>query len=70
MDVFYTGPLVGIVKARTMEEWFEDYISKWKEFAGEATFHVVGGTHRTMISPPHLVGFVKVFKGVLESRGL
>jgi hypothetical protein len=28
MDVFYTGPLVRIVKAKNMQEWFDDYISK------------------------------------------
>ena len=72
MDVFYTEPLIGIVKAKSLEEWFDGYISKWKGFVagGDARFHLVGGTHRTMISPPNLVGFVKTFRGVLEGRDL
>jgi hypothetical protein len=64
--------LIGIVKARSMKEWFEDYIRKWEDFVekGECNFRVVGGTHRTLISPPHLGNFWKVLKGALEERGL
>jgi len=55
-----------------MKEWFEDYIRKWEDFVekGECNFRVVGGTHRTLISPPHLGNFWKVLKGALEERGL
>ncbi len=72
MDVFYTGPLVGLVKANTTEEWYRDFISKWSGFVKEGGVHwfEVGGTHRTMISPPHLEGFVRILKKVLEERGL
>lgn len=93
MDVFYTRPLVGIVKAKTVEEWFEGWISKWsrhvestkkhkemkEENASDGTivkknkgikFHFVGGTHRTMISPPHLQAFQKVFKEAMAAKGM
>jgi thioesterase domain-containing protein len=72
MDVFYTGPLVGLVKANTTEEWFRGFISKWGAFVkeGGVSWFEVGGTHRSMITPPHLEGFVRVFKRVLEERGL
>ncbi|KAH6684532.1 hypothetical protein B0J14DRAFT_573090 [Halenospora varia] len=93
MDVFYTGPLVGVVKAKTAEEWFEGWISKWAQHVESAEdheetkeenatdgaivkqnkgvkFHFVGGTHRTMISPPHLQAFQKVFKEAMAARGM
>lgn len=72
MDVFYTEPLVGLVKAKTTEEWYRDFISKWGPFVqeGGARWYEVGGTHRTMIAPPHLKGFVRTFNEVLEIRGL
>jgi thioesterase domain-containing protein/acyl carrier protein len=70
MDVFYTGPLIGIVKAKNKQEWFDDYISKWKDFSKDVMFHEVNGTHRTMISPPNALGFQKLFKAVMEARGL
>jgi hypothetical protein len=60
------------VKARSMKEWFENYIRKWEDFVEKekCNFYVVGGTHRTLISPPHLGNFWKVLKGVLEEREL
>jgi thioesterase domain-containing protein/acyl carrier protein len=70
MDVFYTGPLIGIVKAKNMQEWFDDYISKWTEFSSDVKFHVVEGTHRTMITPPHAFGFQKLLKAVMDERGV
>jgi thioesterase domain-containing protein len=69
-DVFYTGPLLGIVKARNMKEWFDDYISRWKDFAKDVKFHEVSGTHRTMITPPNVIGFQKLLKAAMEQRGL
>ncbi|PVH79773.1 putative non-ribosomal peptide synthase-like protein [Cadophora sp. DSE1049] len=71
MDVFYTGPLIGLVKAKTMEEWRRDFIGMWDEFVeGEVGYYEVKGTHRTLISPPYLVGFWKVFKRVMDERRL
>lgn len=74
MDVFYTAPLVDYVPAKTTEEWLRGFIAKWghhvKEGEGNVTFAEVGGTHRTMISPPHLGGFIRLFKKVMEARGL
>ncbi|KAK2628695.1 hypothetical protein QTJ16_001798 [Diplocarpon rosae] len=65
MDVFYTAPLVGLV------QWRRDFIGKWDEFVEtEVKYHVVSGTHRTIISPPFLVGFWKVFQSAMEARGL
>ncbi|CZT05467.1 related to long-chain-fatty-acid CoA ligase FAA2 [Rhynchosporium graminicola] len=70
MDVFYTGPLIGLVKAKTTQEWRRDFIGQWDEFVGDVQYHEVKGTHRTLISPPYLVGFWKVFKRAMENRGL
>jgi thioesterase domain-containing protein len=70
MDVFYTGPLIGLVKAKTTEEWFRHFISKWGRFVEDVGWYEVGGTHRSMISPPHLAGFVRKLKMVMEMRGL
>jgi thioesterase domain-containing protein/acyl carrier protein len=70
MDVFYTEPLVGLVKANSTEEWFDCFISRWGEVVDEPAYYKVGGGHRTMISPPNLDAFQKVFKNVMESRGL
>lgn len=71
MDVFWTEPLVGIVKAKNKKEWLEDYIGKWQDFAeGSVRFHECGGTHRTIISPPFLKGFWRKFKDALCSREL
>ncbi|KAH7310103.1 luciferin 4-monooxygenase [Rhexocercosporidium sp. MPI-PUGE-AT-0058] len=70
MDVFYTGPLVGLVKANTTEEWRRDFIGMWDEFVGDVRYYEVKGTHRTLISPPYLVGFWQVFSRVLNERGL
>lgn len=72
MDVFYTGPLIGLVKATNMKEWLEEHLMVWNEYVeeGGAKYHEVGGTHRTLISPPHLVGFWKVFKKAMDERGL
>lgn len=69
MDVFWTEPLMGIVKARNKKEWREDYIGKWQNFVeGCVRFHECEGTHRTMISPPFLNGFWEKFKKALSSR--
>lgn len=57
MDVFYTEPLLGHVKARDTKEWFEGYVSRWGEVAGEVKYREVGGGHREMISPPNLEVF-------------
>ncbi|KUJ20095.1 putative NRPS-like enzyme [Mollisia scopiformis] len=72
MDVFYTGPLIGLVEAENMKEWLEEHLMVWSNYVekGCAKYHEVGGTHRTLISPPHLVGFWKVFKKVMDERGL
>jgi thioesterase domain-containing protein len=72
MDVFYVGPLIGLVPANTVDEWFRGFISKWDPFVkeGGVQWFEVGGTHRSMISPPHLSGFIRVFKRVMEQRGL
>jgi thioesterase domain-containing protein/acyl carrier protein len=69
MDVFYTGPLP-IVKAKNMTEWFNDYISKWMDFATDIKFHEVKGTHRTMMSTPHASRFQKKLKTAMEERGV
>ncbi|KAK0115934.1 hypothetical protein ONS95_012976 [Cadophora gregata] len=71
MDVFYTGPLIGLVKAKTIEEGRRDFIGMWDEFVeGEVGYYEVKGSHRTLISPPYLVGFWNVFKLVMDKRGL
>lgn len=70
MDIFYTGPLVGLVPANTLQEWYDGFISKWGEFVQEPKYHVVEGTHRTLINQPHILGFQKAFKKALVERGL
>ena len=70
MDVFYTAPLVGIVKAKNIAEWYTDYMSKWKDFVSDIKFHEAEGAHRTMISPPHAFGFQKMLKAAMKERGV
>ncbi|KAG4432623.1 hypothetical protein IFR05_011897 [Cadophora sp. M221] len=71
MDVFYTVPVAGYGPATNVEDWFTGYISKWDAFVkGGAKYHLVEGSHKTMISPPNVNGFQKFFKRVLEERGL
>ncbi|KAF8849175.1 acetyl-CoA synthetase-like protein [Acephala macrosclerotiorum] len=70
MDVFYTGPLVGLVKATTIKEWLDGHISKWDEYVEDVKYHEVEGTHRTLISPPNLQGFWGVFEAAMEARGV
>ena len=70
MDVFYTGPLVGLVAANTLQEWYDGFISKWSEFVKEPRYHVVEGTHRTLISQPQILGFQRLFKKAMVERGL
>jgi hypothetical protein len=53
-----------------MQEWFDDYISKWKDFSKDVMFHEVEESHRTMMSLPHVLGFRKLVKAVMEERGL
>lgn len=70
MDVFYTEPLVGLVKAKDTKDWRENYIGRWDEVVDDAMYVFVPGGHRKLISPPHLDGFQKVLKKALEDRGL
>ncbi|TVY35770.1 Didemethylasterriquinone D synthetase [Lachnellula occidentalis] len=73
MDVFYTAPVgVGSAPAVTLDEWFSGSISKWDGFVskGGAKYHVVEGTHRTMITPPNLLSFHKSFSKAMEERGV
>jgi thioesterase domain-containing protein len=71
MDVFYCEPLIGLVKAKDIKDWRENYIGKWDAYVeGGAKYHEVGGTHRTLISPPNLVGFWKEFKRAMDERGV
>lgn len=69
-DIFWTVPLIGIVKAKTTEEWYEDYIKQWDQLVEKPEYHFVQGGHRTMIAPPFLVGFQKTFKEAMASRGV
>ena len=73
MDVFYTVPVPvpGYGPATSVDDWFTGYMSKWDAFVeGGAKYHLVEGSHQTMISPPNVNGFQKYFKKVLEERGL
>ncbi len=70
MDIFYTEPLIGLVKARNMKEWFDDSISRWDEVVDKPEYHEVPGGHRNMINPPYLVNFQKKFQKVMEDRGI
>jgi thioesterase domain-containing protein len=72
MDVFYTEPLRGLVKADTIEEWYEGFMSKWMGFVEKQglLFWPVAGTHRTMINEGNLEGFLEVFEKAMEHRGI
>ncbi|KAG4429188.1 hypothetical protein IFR05_015331 [Cadophora sp. M221] len=71
MDVFYTVPVAGYGPATNVEDCFTGYISKWDAFVkGGAKYHLVEGSHKTMISPPNVNGFQKFFKRGLKERGL
>ena len=70
MDVFYSDPVSKLVNANNVQEWFDRYISKWTPFVADIKYHYVEGGHRNLITPPHLAGFVKAFKAVMESRDL
>jgi thioesterase domain-containing protein len=70
IDIFYTEPLAGIVEANNTQDWFDEFISRWDKLIDKPTYYLVYGGHRVMISPPHRVEFYKVFKKVLEDRGL
>lgn len=70
MDVFYTEPLVGLVKAKDTKDWRENYIGRWDEVVDDAKYVYVPGGHRKLLSPPHLDGFQKALKKALEDRGL
>lgn len=70
MDVFYTGPLLGLVKAKSIEEWRSDFLGKWDNFVEDVKYYQCKGTHRTLITPPHLSGFGEVFKEAMDARGI
>jgi len=72
MDVFYTEPLRGLVKADTVEEWYEGFMSKWMGFVEKRglLFWRVGGGHRGMIGEEHLGAFLEVFEKAMEHRGI
>ncbi|KAL2067791.1 hypothetical protein VTL71DRAFT_15887 [Oculimacula yallundae] len=44
MDVFYTGPLIWLVKAKGTEEWRRDFIGMWHELVEDAQYYEVKGT--------------------------
>ncbi|RDW70438.1 hypothetical protein BP5796_08835 [Coleophoma crateriformis] len=69
MDVFYADPSA-IAQVKDLDEWFNGYISQWKNFAKSIVFHKVEGGHHNLISPPHISSFQKLFKDALRKRGL
>lgn len=75
LDVFYCAPLaaIGSPAAMPLDQWFSGYISRWDglvEEAGDAKYHVAEGSHRTMIVPPNLLSFHRLFSMAMEERGL
>lgn len=70
MEIFYTVPLFGIVKAKTTEEWRKDFIGKWDLLVDKPRYHFVHGGHRTMINPPYLAKFQENFQAILEQSGV
>ncbi|KAL2865061.1 non-ribosomal peptide synthetase [Aspergillus lucknowensis] len=69
MDIFYCQPLK--VVARTREEYREEKLSRWVDFAeGDVRFHEVGGEHYTMLGPEHVARFQRTLKDALAARGL
>ena len=71
MDVFYAVPMPGYGPADTVENWFDGYISKWDAFVeGGAEYHLVEGSHKTMINSPYVEVFQERLNMILEERGL
>ena len=50
--------------------WPWEDVSKWGEFAESIGFHKVKGSHLSLMAPPHVHGFQRQLKKVLEERGL
>ena len=70
MHVFYTRARTTTTEVQSEQQWFDDYISKWRGFARHTTFHNVAGEHTTSISPPNVLGFQKLLKEIMKEDGL
>ncbi|TVY19354.1 Didemethylasterriquinone D synthetase tdiA [Lachnellula arida] len=76
LDVFYCAPS-GSPSAMPIDEWFSGYISRWGGFVevqdvegGGVRYHAAEGEHRTMIVPPNVLSFYRLFSRAMEERGL
>ncbi|KAG4434551.1 hypothetical protein IFR05_009967 [Cadophora sp. M221] len=71
MDVFYAKPMLGYGPAANVEDCYDRYISKWDAFVKkDAKYYLMEGDHKTMINSLYVDRFQKLFKRVLEKRGL
>jgi thioesterase domain-containing protein/acyl carrier protein len=70
MHVFYTRARTTTTEVQSEQQWFDEYISKWRDFARDTTFHKVAGKHTTSISPPNVLGFQKLLKEIMKEDGL
>ncbi|KAJ5263652.1 Thioesterase [Penicillium angulare] len=68
MDIFYCQPLKDVASSR--EEYRNDKLNHWTDFARDVKYHEVGGEHYTMIGPEHLPKFQQTLKRVMAARGL
>jgi thioesterase domain-containing protein/acyl carrier protein len=70
MHVFYTKARTTATKVQSEQQWFDEHISKWRDFASHVAFHQIRGKHTTSISPPNVLGFQKLLKSIMEENGL
>ncbi|KAI0164966.1 acyl-protein synthetase [Xylariaceae sp. FL1272] len=68
IDIFHALPLRQVAKSR--QDWMDNHLGKWKDFAETAAFHEVSGEHYTMISPLHVPSFSRTLVAALQLRGL
>ncbi|GIZ42207.1 hypothetical protein CKM354_000548500 [Cercospora kikuchii] len=68
MDVFYCQPLA--VVAQSKQEWLDNHLRRWNDFASDVRCHEVGGEHYTMIGTDHVQAFMKTFTKALSDRGV
>ena len=69
MDIFYGEPLAAV--ARDMADWRTNHLDKWRGFCKtEPRFHLVDGSHYTMIGPDHVNSFQKKLRKALQARGI
>ncbi|KAK1723308.1 uncharacterized protein BDZ83DRAFT_626747 [Colletotrichum acutatum] len=66
MDVFVADPLKEMAVDR--EDWVQNKLSRWQEFASDVQFHDVPGEHYSILDETNVLRFAEKLKEVLEAR--